>query len=189
MVARSLSFQSTRPDAGMRPASVRSSVVLPAPFGPRRNTSSPGASFKLTPSSIRRLPARTVMFSATRAILAHRLHEIAVALPQHQPDEEWNPDQRCQHTDLNFGSSRDDARSYVGREQERRASQHRGNMDARRIVADQRPYEVRRDEADKADDAGDGDARSNTRSNADQGHYAQRSKPNTTRPRNVLAER
>ena len=62
-------------------------------------------------------------------------------------------------------------------------------MDARRIVADQRPYEVRRDEPDEADDAGNGDARSNTRSNADQSHDAKHSKPDTTCARDVLAER
>ena len=76
----------------MRPASVEQRV--PGTFRPRRNTN-PGASFKLTVEY--QAAQRTVMFSATRAILAHRLHEIAVALAQHQPDEEWNSDQRRAH--------------------------------------------------------------------------------------------
>ena len=46
----------TRPEAGRRPASARSSVDLPAPFGPRRTSVSPGASAKDRPSRMRRPP-------------------------------------------------------------------------------------------------------------------------------------
>src|SRR5690606_7567481 len=104
-----------------RPASVRSRVVLPAPLGPSRKTSSPGVSFKLMSSSRRRLPTRTATFSALTAISTHHLHEIAAALAQHQPDKERHADQRCQHANFDFAGGRYHTRGDIGREQKRRA--------------------------------------------------------------------
>ena len=56
------SFSRTAPACGFSsPASTRSSVDLPAPFGPTSATTSPGATASDTPSSSVFAPARTVM--------------------------------------------------------------------------------------------------------------------------------
>jgi hypothetical protein len=49
------------PASGMTsPASIRSVVVLPAPFGPRNPVTSPGAAVKLSPSTTVTWPNRFV---------------------------------------------------------------------------------------------------------------------------------
>src|SRR3982751_1854404 len=58
----------TVPDVGARsPASMRSSVVLPAPFGPKSARHSPASSRRSTPSTTRWPPNSRVRRSAARA--------------------------------------------------------------------------------------------------------------------------
>ena len=54
------------PVAGSSPAIARSSVVLPQPDGPRKETNSPAATARLTPPSASKLPKRFDTRSTTR---------------------------------------------------------------------------------------------------------------------------
>ena len=130
-------------------------MVLPAPFGPTSATRCPGDSASETsrstsrPASVTLTPVRDqnggvahATPPAERAALAHD-----------QIEEERHADDRRQHADLDVSGRGNQPHRDVGRQQQRGARQRARHQQPRRIVADQRPHQMRRDQADEADAA------------------------------------
>ncbi len=82
----------TRPDSGsIRPASVRSSVLLPTPFGPTTPIRCPGATVRSTRSSTIRGPRLTVTSEArSEAVMPRRPYGLLVAPPRIAVSAQWS---------------------------------------------------------------------------------------------------
>ena len=81
-------------------------------------------------------------------------------------DEEGRTDQRSEDADLDLLGRRDDANGNVSGKEQGRTGERRRHHEAIRIVADEGANEMRGNQADKSDDAGDGDARADRRGDA-----------------------
>ena len=102
-------------------------------------------------SRIRPSPARTST--------ADGLQRAHMSLPRgaagQQPEEERPADQRGQHADRQLGRRDHGAGERIGQHQEGAAEQRRGRQQGAMAGAQQQAHDVRRDQADEADDAGD----------------------------------
>ena len=107
---------------GSRPASARSRVDLPAPFGPHSATSSPGAAVR----------ADVVQHRAAAERHGHGATGRSWRRPPRDHHQERRAEQRRQHADRRGGRQRQHQRrqphQHVGRQQQRRTGQRRGRQ-------------------------------------------------------------
>src|SRR5215510_12505172 len=127
------------PSGAMRPRIVLKSVVLPTPLGPRRQSTSPASSVKLTslPTVWRRYPK--ARFSTLSFIVFSTPRPMGHC---QDPDEERRPDKRSEHAKRHL-DGRDRPRQSIDTEQIARSEQHRRRQQTGEIRAHKQTGKMR----------------------------------------------
>src|SRR3954467_1045417 len=121
---RSSPSNSIEPANDTSDAIVRSSVVLPAPFGPITATHSPGSTAADTPCSTSVPPSDTHNRSNATALIPRLRSQSAPARPEHDR-EERRAEERRHDPDRQLGRRDDRACEHVGEDEEPRSDQDR----------------------------------------------------------------
>jgi hypothetical protein len=153
MRAKSSPSQRIRPEVGRRsPLMRRMSVDLPAPLEPMRTVLRPASTSSETASTNGR---RRELKLAPRAD-RWRSNPKASAATHEQPEKEWRANRCCQNPNRHFRRRHNCAGEHIGAGKEVRSQSDAERQKRAMIGANNKSHRVRRDDADKADDAGGG---------------------------------